>query len=907
MVTANQQLQQITEAEKQLSQVEQQAKSIMQQQVPERKFGTGVTREQQQQVTQRKQQARAAIEQANVERQRLKQARGEILEYQKQKSEAEQAKRDYEVGYKLAVTGKFAGGLKGAALEGYQAGLRSKTSAENIKYNQSKIKELKGQGLEPIYRGGKLVGFEDTVIGMSIGLKELETGYTREISAYQSPKEKFEEQFFGQVQLQEDIKSVQKTSEGITVTTSDIKKITPTKGIIGEGYVGVISQPTKEELSYYKQKKKAQRFEEISKQPTPTTTQRYIQQTTSDISKIINKPFIFKDTEDVKKTEQDFANALKRYAGEKPAKLISGVAVGVIPKNVGELGIDVATIGVGYGVGKTIKIGKTLVPIKLSVELKRGIKAGAFSYYGLKSFGEMASIKDYTQKGETIGSIAKQISLFGIGYSKAVKIKTPKIKDYQPKVIKGKLPNEYKTPLSKTYQEGIYISKKGDKFFTKFEPEKLSKAASSGLRRMKYEQRLEKVRLDYLKKLDVSKYLSKTLEKFKGSAVYKSIQIGRKQPTKEKKGIFYDIDTNYLKSIQRDQLTRLQRGSDLITIDKKGIVKIQTKQPRFKEKKGIKIFRPETPKEKIKIKTFSNPSEDYYKIQQKTKSGQQQLLLEKPKQIQKEIPKQKPIKYKILSDKEIQKYKQGIKTKQIQRTTQSQKQGAQQLFGQSLLQSQLFGFLDKQRFSGLFKQSQQQSQLYRTTQSQLSSQAQAQSFGQKFRIAQPQAQAQAQAISQAQPQAQKYDYKFKQLKIKIPIIEITQTTTPFKFSFRFKKKSKGISQKGYKAFVLKGKKKIYVSKVLPKGIALRKGEEKALKSLRATFGVEEVDKLIRGKDIDFKPRSDIFRSYRIKQGKKIPLKDIYIQKKGKRLATGFETKDIQRYRKSTPKKKRRRK
>lgn len=98
---------------------------------------------------------------------------------------------------------------------------------------------------------------------------------------------------------------------------------------------------------------------------------------------------------------------------------------------------------------------------------------------------------------------------------------------------------------------------------------------------------------------------------------------------------------------------------------------------------------------------------------------------------------------------------------------------------------------------------------------------------------------------------------------------------------------------GYKPFVLKGGKKFYLDMILPKGKALMEAEEEAKRTLRATFGVEKAGIKIKGEDINFKPSKNLFRSYRIKQGKKIPLKDEYIQKLGKRLSSAGEIKEIQ--------------
>lgn len=104
------------------------------------------------------------------------------------------------------------------------------------------------------------------------------------------------------------------------------------------------------------------------------------------------------------------------------------------------------------------------------------------------------------------------------------------------------------------------------------------------------------------------------------------------------------------------------------------------------------------------------------------------------------------------------------------------------------------------------------------------------------------------------------------------------------------------SSEAYKTFVIKGGKKQYLEGLRPRGQALQFGESQALKTLRATFGVEPAGVKVRQKDVSFMPRTDIFRSYKIKKGAKVPLVDTFIQKRGKRLSSFGELEEIQRAR-----------
>lgn len=133
----------------------------------------------------------------------------------------------------------------------------------------------------------------------------------------------------------------------------------------------------------------------------------------------------------------------------------------------------------------------------------------------------------------------------------------------------------------------------------------------------------------------------------------------------------------------------------------------------------------------------------------------------------------------------------------------------------------------------------------------------------------------------------------------VPFTTFTPSKTPPKIPplIRLKGSSgMGSFVTGYKSFITKKGKKIYLKGIFPKGLALRRGEVSALSSLRATFGVKPTRKKVQGMNFNFTPSSNLFRSYRIKKGKRIPLKDTYIQRLGKRLSFAGEKAEIQQAR-----------
>lgn len=115
---------------------------------------------------------------------------------------------------------------------------------------------------------------------------------------------------------------------------------------------------------------------------------------------------------------------------------------------------------------------------------------------------------------------------------------------------------------------------------------------------------------------------------------------------------------------------------------------------------------------------------------------------------------------------------------------------------------------------------------------------------------------------------------------------------------KFKTGFKEGSSRAYRTFVVKGGKKQLLPGIRTKGRALFYGESEAKRTLRATFGVEQVG-FINQKDSLYTP-SKAFRNFKIKGKTRIGLNDIYIQKtvkegglRGGRLASGGERRAIQ--------------
>lgn len=107
-----------------------------------------------------------------------------------------------------------------------------------------------------------------------------------------------------------------------------------------------------------------------------------------------------------------------------------------------------------------------------------------------------------------------------------------------------------------------------------------------------------------------------------------------------------------------------------------------------------------------------------------------------------------------------------------------------------------------------------------------------------------------------------------------------------------KKKERGFS---FDVYLRRFGKDVLVGKSLPRGRALRLGVKEARQTLGATFKLKPSGIASTVSDIPFRiPAS--FRTYRIQKGRRVPLKDTYIQKRGFRLSSPSEVSEIMGFR-----------
>jgi len=131
----------------------------------------------------------------------------------------------------------------------------------------------------------------------------------------------------------------------------------------------------------------------------------------------------------------------------------------------------------------------------------------------------------------------------------------------------------------------------------------------------------------------------------------------------------------------------------------------------------------------------------------------------------------------------------------------------------------------------------------------------------------------------------------------IQVIKPTPPAVPPKEIAVFKparKVEKFIEVPAYRTFVKRKGKRVFLAGVTPRGRAIRRGERQTRQTLRATFGIVEAGKLpVRRRAPEFLPSPKVFRTYQIIKGKRVPLKDTWIQKAPYRLSARGEVREIQ--------------
>ncbi len=214
---------------------------------------------------------------------------------------------------------------------------------------------------------------------------------------------------------------------------------------------------TQEEIKFYEEQKKQAVFDEVALVGSFPNTEKG----RADAAKAIKdattrqakKDFIapIKELAETRiiteEQEEKIEEAIKKVLPEgKAAEFIVGAVTGIIPKTKGAVAVDVATFGIGVGLGAGVRLAekgvglavgkiapiitKDVIKVSKAVKVTTGAFKGTTTIAGtvlggayVVGMGKQISVAETPEeKGEIFGKGAKELVLFGAGYAKGTKV-----------------------------------------------------------------------------------------------------------------------------------------------------------------------------------------------------------------------------------------------------------------------------------------------------------------------------------------------------------------------------------------------------------------------------------------------------------------------------------------------------
>jgi len=935
-------LQEVEQREKELQEVEIEAKQYVREPIPQRRFGVGVTKGQQQAVISRRLQAQSNIQQVRQQKESLKQTRADIKTYSTQQAQLSQLKakeQQYQYGYNLGLRGVVDPSFSKTAKEGFRTARGQLEVSTQRVQRVEQIRKLSAEGIKPILGpSGQIVGIEDKIRGQSMAVtnKTIQGLPQKDIERYQragiikvsqqqgtpqlTPKEKLNLIVISQVASRK--QSIAPKEYFFEKVQRNIEKPFVRLSQRRERKLG-------ERIDYY-DPKIYQQYPEANLQRMELIKERKLKspETIRKAGGFVSFPFYGVGQVEKYVRNKDFREEYQRQTNIQKTK---GYAVSVLSLvSLGSIGRSAYRSAI-----KPIKIYETpVIPTKFySQSLLRNIhigskvkSVGAFEVTAVNLPRQALYVPRYSKvlsgirKGDPrlLKYNIEQLK-FKIPDSKIVEIAPLRVTKSisEPFLIKGgRIQNalgRQGPPSVLTGRVSYYKTGK-----TRFTSRKLSSLhgdtyGSKAVKTLDRKQ-LDPIHLKALERIEetsvkgvsaLPKDLKLQFSAIETKDLFKIQSRGLKQP---KPG----------KSITRGEITSIQK--ELLTIQK-GTSKYGLKETQvLGERLGVVDV----------TKPRLRPPKKVTRIEGKTTIKEYELPDLTPSSVKVQAPGFQKTKLKFdteLSQKAIQKAVGTTAINQPKPPTSKLISTAPQVKSTQVSASPFAGTglyertsMEAQRLPGVqkFVQAPGLTPAIKTDISFKSVQI-PKAMSIPKTITRTMTRQVPKEISLSLPRSitrltpktitkQTPRVVPKTITRQVPkvIPKLAPGMTPIKFTptssvpppFVFPKFPSGkVSQPkgvpGYKPFVIRGGQKQYLGVALPKGQALRKAERKALGTLRATFGVEKTKSFVLNGGKGYTPSKDLFRDYRIVKGKKVPLQDTFIQKRGKRLVSGGEIKEIQ--------------
>lgn len=867
-------LQEIQRREEELSSIEAQARSVSREKIPQRRFGAGVTPEQQQEVIQRRQKAQEAIEKVKEERKLLKGAKSDLQSRNAQVADIEKRQEDYNIAYSFVLRRKSA-----IALTPRQRRYYNEIQAGNDRRREleEQRQKLIDAGLDPVFdEGGTLVGFRDAERGQTVPVENLGDLDVGDLERYREA---------GAVEFTTRVQPTQREEALGMSLTEEERNLNPQSLLVDDGRSGISNRVSSRDPSY------------------PGGVSPFTQRPVGTVSEV-EEP-----TNLLEKAQREVSKA--RRQGGVSAFIAGGAQSFVSTARA------IETIA-------TQPLGMTLKGVVGSIkDVTTRIVTG-------KGFPEVGKILR-EETSFAVGNIAGELALLK-GSGKAFEVTTSQI---------SKVTTILDPKFVKVTEKGIKVPIKGEKITIRIEKTlpRLSlreqvALAGKEVRPISAARDLfsvTKKEIDIAKPIPGQEKLSRaSLEKISKVKTLPPKEIAKlnKEIVKEtgskgllERAFFVDPFTRLrpkrlgIQKQERASLADILGGEEITFREpsRQAIIFEKQKVAKFPKelsdvKSAISKGKPLTGEQTGRLLKFQFATEGQFspvgfvsreaelvafgKIIEPKKVGVTLIEGKKVKIIEAKLEKASlPDSKSLKKALEISDVKEISKLTGLPKSQVSYSLRAPKYVSPSRALS--LTSLSRKAFSG------------RTSYGKLSRKTYSPFSAPKFSYSST---VRSRIPSSPRPGRSKGTYP----RSPTPYVGIPRYAPPVyvktpgkggtkkvpRFRIRTKDESNKILQTGYRPFVIKGGQKVFLGGALPKAEALFKAETRAKLSLRATFGVEKTNKKVLGaSSITYTPSKELFRGYRIREGKKVKLQDTFIQRKGKRLAFGGEVREIQRARK----------
>lgn len=839
-------IQEIEQREKELKETEQEAQKYIKEPIPIRRFGSRITPAQQQAVISRRQQAQQILIQVKEQKETLKEAKTQIKEQQQTQSQINELKRQeqqYQYGYRLGLSGTAPIGLSKEAREGYKVATRQLQTSTQRTERQQQLAKLEAEGLKPVYIGEKIVGFEDIQRGQSIGITEIKNLPIKDLERYEKA---------GVLSI-----TYEKTSKIELTPQEKLNLIVTTKWAETKQSIYIPSQTMP--LSY--------------------------------ISKVENEKLNIQNL-----------YGTNIYLSKKQQELLTKASRGK-----GTIITQATLTGIGFIKPFTQTTEALLHPIRTSRQIVYSTTHPIQSILALqKSLSVEARINPSGFTGEILGTITL-IKLPEVIVKTSDIIRTRNLLELEkteiiaPEYFKGQIYPQIKKgqtagQLLKEFKP-IDLKPMDLRGFTAVsKPYKSETIALKGSSELPGVYQAPKLSPTFLRISGEQKFIFslKPFPTFRPTAIkiqpidYKLISgLSAEQKSlvslsKAKKFFYGEAKPgySYVPFIKFEKEAIIPAGTLLKRTGKRFYFKFEGRKVPIHEYKTIG-FKPILKQSELKI--IGGYLKDLYEIPGRITSYDISVTYPKNIKYPKLVKTPEEFlglgKYKVSAEplekitiptQELISYSK-IKPVSLPSYTISYPSSFLKPIKSSYLEVKpsYSKIIPSKSYPSISLSSYIPSSYIKTPRSPS--------------IAPPPSK--IPSISPP-PKTPSLTYPPLVPTKAPPILKIP------KFPHKRTKKPKAVP--GYRPYVIKKGEKVYLGEILPRGEAIFKGEEEAKKTLRATFGIEPTKtKVPAGQLEDYTPSRKLFRGFRIQKGKKIPLKDTFIQKRGKRLTFPGEIREIQ--------------